>query len=156
MRDLGTVLAACCLLVLSTGTGAAEDMEFRVTVKGICQSQVPIAGWDQCQEAAKYTSFKGGKFTFEFSDNKNNVYILSGTKDRQLDATNLYSNIDTIVSTIGGQKTVDSQVMGGCNTKITPDGDKFIYIDCTVSDSKRVPLKFRVTNITYVQHDFGQ
>ena len=111
MCDLRTVLAACCLLIVAAGTGAADDMEFRVTVKGICQAQVPIAGWDQCQEAAKYTSFKGGKYTFEFSDKKNNVYILSGTKDRQLDATNLYSNIDTIVSTVGGQKTVDSQVM---------------------------------------------
>jgi hypothetical protein len=156
MRDLRTAIAACCGLVLATGTAAAEDMAFSVTVKGICQSQVPIAGSDQCQEVAKYTSFKSGKYTFQFTDKSNNVYILSGAKNRQLDATNMYSNIDTIVSTIGGQKTVDSQVMGGCNTKITADGDKFIYIDCTLSNSKRIPLKFRITNITYVQHDFAQ
>src|SRR4029079_11219061 len=33
-------------------------------------------------------------------------------------------------TTIDGKKAVDSQAMGGCNTKLSPDGEKFVYIDC--------------------------
>ena len=154
MNALTTVLAACLVLVLAGGPGVAEQMAYSVRVTGACKSQL-IVGWDDCDAHATYTAFKSGKYTFEFTDKYNNVYVLSGAKDRQLDASNLYSNIDAIVSTVDGKKMVDSQAMGGCNTKLSPDGEKFVYIDCAVSNSKKVPLKFRITNITDVQRTFS-
>jgi hypothetical protein len=63
--------------------------------------------------------------------------LLAGGKDRQLDVSNLYSNIDTMDTTIDGKKVVDSQAMGGCITKLSPDGDKFVYIDCAVCRTLR-------------------
>jgi hypothetical protein len=155
MRDLQTVFAACCVLLLATGTGAAEEMAYSVTVTGSCKSQM-IMGWDDCQASATYTAFKSGKYTFQFTDKFNNVYVLSGGKEHQIDISNLYSNIDTIVSTVDGKKAVDAQAMGGCNTKLSADGEKFIYIDCAVSNSKRALLKFRITNIQDVQRTFAQ
>ena len=32
--------------------------------------------------------------------------------------------------------------MGGCTTKITPSGDKFVYIDCAITNSKNLLFKF--------------
>jgi len=49
---------------------------------------------------------------------------------------------------------VDSQA-GGCNTKLSPDGEKFVYIDCAVSNSKKASFKFRITNITDVVRAFA-
>jgi hypothetical protein len=60
------------------------------------------------------------KYNFRFIDKNNNVYVLAGGKDRQLDISNLYSNIDSMDTTIDGKKAVDSQAMGGCNTKLSP------------------------------------
>jgi hypothetical protein len=37
--------------------------------------------------------------------------LLAGGKDRQLDVSNLYSNIDTMDTTIDGKKVVDSQAI---------------------------------------------
>jgi len=45
--------------------------------------------------------------------------------------------------------------MGGCNTKLSPDGEKFVYIDCAVSNSKTASFKFRITNITDVVRAFA-
>jgi len=133
MCGLRTALAACGVLVLATATAAAEDMAYSVTVTGACKSQM-FAGWDDCQGTATYTAFKNGKYNFRFIDKNNNVYVLAGGKDRQLDVSNLYSNIDSMDTTIDGKKAVDSQAMGGCNTKLSPDGEKFVYIDCAVSN----------------------
>jgi hypothetical protein len=155
MRDLGTVLAACLALVLVTGTAAAQDLVYTMTLTGACKSQM-IIGWDDCQAQANYSAYKSGKYTFEFVDKYKNVYVLSGVKSRQLDTSSMYSNIDTIISTVDGKKAVDSQAMGGCNTKLSPDGEKFVYIDCAVSNSKKALLKFRITNITDVQRTFYQ
>jgi len=58
-------------------------------------------------------------------------------------------------TTIDGKKAVDSQAMGGCNTKLSPDGEKFVYIDCAVSNSKKASFKFRITNITDVVRAFA-
>jgi hypothetical protein len=154
MCDLRTVLAACGVLVLVTATGAAEDMAYSATVTGACKSQM-FAGWDDCQGSATYTAFKSGKYAFRFVDKYNNVYVLAGGKDRQLDVSNLHSNIDTMDTTIDGKKTVDSQAMGGCNTKLSPDGEKFVCIDCGVSNSKKASFKFRITNITDVVRAFA-
>ncbi len=147
MCGLRTALAACGVLVLATATAAAEDMAYSVTVTG--------AGWDDCQGTATYTAFKNGKYNFRFIDKNNNVYVLAGGKDRQLDVSNLYSNIDSMDTTIDGKKAVDSQAMGGCNTKLSPDGEKFVYIDCAVSNSKKASFKFRITNITDVVRAFA-
>jgi|RhiMethySRZTD1v2_1073278.scaffolds.fasta_scaffold464896_1 hypothetical protein len=154
MCGLRTALAACGVLVLATATAAAEDMAYSVTVTGACKSQL-FAGWDDCQGTATYTAFKNGKYNFRFIDKNNNVYVLAGGKDRQLDVSNLYSNIDSMDTTIDGKKAVDSQAMGGCNTKLSPDGEKFVYIDCAVSNSKKASFKFRITNITDVVRAFA-
>ena len=114
-----------------------------------------FAGWDDCQGTATYTAFKNGKYNFRFIDKNNNVYVLAGGKDRQLDVSKLYSNIDSMDTTIDGKKAVDSQAMGGCNTKLSPDGEKFVCIDCAVSNSKKASFKFRITNITDVVRAFA-
>jgi hypothetical protein len=155
MCNLRAVLAASGVLVVATAPGAAEQIAYSVTVKGDCKSQM-IMGWDDCKDTATYTAFKSGKYTFEFVDKYNNVYVLAGAKDRQLDTNNLYSNISTIDATVDGKKVVDPQTMGGCNTKLSPDGEKFVYIDCAVTNSKRITLKFRITNITDVQRTIAQ
>ena len=36
-----------------------------------------------------------------------------------------------------------------------PDGEKFVYIDCAVSNSKKASFKFRTTNITDVVRAFA-
>jgi hypothetical protein len=48
------------------------------------------------------------------------------------------------------------QAMGRCNTKLSPDGEKFVYIDCAVSNSKKMTFEFRITNITDVRQMFSQ
>ena len=58
-------------------------------------------------------------------------------------------------TTIDGKKAMESQAMGGCNTKLSPDGEKFVYIDCAVSNSKKASFKFRITNITDVVRAFA-
>src|SRR5262245_58272418 len=120
MRDLRTVLAACLALILVNGTAAAQDIVYIMTLTGACKAQM-IVGWDDCQAQATYSAFKNGKYTFQFVDKFNNTYALSGARNRQLDTSTMYSNIDTIVSTVDGKKAVDSQAMGGCNTKLSPD-----------------------------------
>jgi hypothetical protein len=77
---------SCGVLVLATATAAAEDMAYSVTVTGACKSQM-FAGWDDCQGTATYTAFKNGKYNFRFIDKNNNVYVLAGGKDRQLDVS---------------------------------------------------------------------
>jgi superfamily II helicase len=59
-------------------------------------------------------------------------------------------------ATIDGKRIVDPKAMGGCNTKLSPDSDKFIYIDCTVSNSKGIAYKFRMNDITYVERALSQ
>jgi hypothetical protein len=85
-----------------------------------------------------------------------NSHAFWGRKDRQVGSSNLYSNIDTMETTIDGKKVVDTKAMGGCNTKITSSGYKFIYIDCSVSNSKNVLSKFRISNTTDVQRMLTQ
>jgi hypothetical protein len=150
MGWLRLLLVACWALLVSTVTEAAENMEYNVTLTGACQYQILI-GWDDCQNKAVYTVFKGGKYTFDFIDKNKNGYTFSGKKERQIDNSNLYSSIDTMQTTIDGKTTVDPQVMGGCTTKITPSGDKFVYIDCAVTNSKNLLFKFRINNITDVE-----
>jgi hypothetical protein len=113
-----------------------------VTLKGNCQYQV-VMGWDDCADNAVYTLFKNGKYQFQFGDGHKNSYAFLGQKDRKVDSSKLYSNIDTMETTIDSNKVVDAKAMGGCNTKITPAGDKFVYIGCSVSNSKNVLFKFR-------------
>jgi hypothetical protein len=125
-----------------------------VTVTGACKSQLFPAGMI-ARELPPIPAFKNGKYNFRFIDKNNNVYVLAGGKDRQLDVSNLYSNIDSMDTTIDGKKAVDSQAMGGCNTKLSPDGEKFVYIDCAVSNSKKASFKFRITNITDVVRAFA-
>ncbi len=100
--------------------------------------------------------FKSGKYIFEFIDNNKNDYRFTGKKDLQIDNSSLYSNIDTIETTMNGKKVVDTQSTGGCTTKITPSGEKFVYIDCAVTNSKRSVLKFRFSNITDVERTIVQ
>ena len=45
--------------------------------------------------------------------------------------------------------------MGGCNTKLSSDGEKFVYIACAVSNCKTASFKFRITNITDVVRAFA-
>jgi hypothetical protein len=155
MRKLRTVLAACCVLGMATAAQAAETIDYSVTVTGVCKSQM-FMGWDDCQQTAVYTMFKSGRYMFHFVDKYKNTYSFSGSKEREMDLNSLYSNIDTMDATIDGKKIVDSQAMGGCNTKLSPDSDKFIYIDCTVSNSKGIPYKFRMNDITYVERALSQ
>ena len=150
MLELRTALAACCVLSMTTAAKAAETIDYSVTVTGVCKSQM-FTGWDDCQEKAVYTMFKSGRYMFNFVDKYKNTYSFSGGKEREMDLNSLYSNIDTMDATIDGKKLVDSQAMGGCNTKLSPDSDKFIYIDCTVSNSKGIAYKFRMSDITYVE-----
>jgi hypothetical protein len=150
MQCIKLSLVTCSLLLGITAAEAADDMEYNVTLTGACQYQI-IMGWDDCQDKAVYTVFKGGKYTFDFIDKNKNAYRFVGKKERQIDNNNLYSNIDTVETTIDGKKVVDPQAMGGCTTKITPSGDKFVYIDCAVTNSKNVLLKFRINNITDVE-----
>jgi hypothetical protein len=112
---------------------------------------------DDCADNAVYTLFKNGKYQFQFVDGHKNSYArFLGRKDRQIDMSNLYSNIDTMEATIDGKKVVDAKAMGGWNTKITPSGDKFVYFDCSVSNVKNVLFKFRISNITDVQRMLTQ
>ena len=110
-----------------------------------------IMGWDNCQNKATFTMSKSGKYVFEFIDNNKNGYQFTGMKDRQIDNTSLYSNIDTIETTIDGKKVVTPNQSGGCTTKITPSGEKFVYIECAVTNSKRSVFKFKFSDITDVQ-----
>jgi hypothetical protein len=155
MRRFGLLLAACSALLAVSNAKAADPMDYSVTLKGDCQYQI-LMGWDTCADNAVYTLFKNGKYLFQFVDGHQNSYAFSGRKDRQVDPNNLYSNIDTLETTIGGKKVVDAKAMGGCNTKITPAGDKFVYIDCSVSNSKNVLFKFRISNVTDVQRMLTQ
>jgi hypothetical protein len=150
MGWLRLLLVTCGVFLVSAVSQAADDMEYNVTLTGACQYQI-IMGWDNCQDKAVYTVFKGGKYTFDFLDKNKNVYRFVGKKDRQIDNSNLYSNIDTVETTVDGKTVVDPQAMGGCTTKITPSGDKFVYIDCAITNSKNLLLKFRINNITDVQ-----
>ena len=150
MRGLRLLLAACCAAMIIPVSEAAETMQYNVTLTGDCQYQI-IMGWNDCQNTAVYTVFKDGKYTFDFVDKTKNSYRFAGKKDRQIDNSNLYSNIDTVETTIDGKTVVDPKAMGGCTTKITPSGDKFVYIDCAVTNSKNLLLKFRISNITDVQ-----
>jgi hypothetical protein len=155
MRELRTALAACCVLSMTTAAKAVETIDYSVTVTGSCKSQM-FTGWDDCQEKAVYTMFKGGRYMFNFVDKYKNAYSFFGSKDRQMDADSLYSNIDTMDATIDGKRIVDPKAMGGCNTKLSSEGDKFIYIDCTVSNSKGIAYKFRMNDITYVERALSQ
>jgi hypothetical protein len=155
MRWLKLSLAAYGLLFGFASAEAADQIEYSVTVTGGCQYQI-LVGWDNCQSKVVYTHYKGDKYSFEFIDKNNNTYVFFGKRDRQIDNSNLFSNIDTIQATTAGKTSVDSQAMGGCTTKITPAGDKFIYIDCAVTDSKNMLFKFRISNITEVLRAFSE
>jgi hypothetical protein len=150
MPRLGLLLAILGGFVAVTAAEAADDMDYSVTLTGACQYQI-LMGWDDCQNRAIFTQFKGGKYRFNFIDKNKNIFVFSGKKERQIDNSNLYSNIDTMQTTIDGKTTVDAQAMGGCTTKITPAGDKFVYIDCAITNSKNVLFKFRINNITDVE-----
>jgi hypothetical protein len=155
MRGFGLSLAACFALLTASMAKGADPMDYSVTLKGECQYQI-VMGWNTCADNAVYTLFKNGKYEFQFVDGHQNSYAFSGHKDRQVDPSNLYSNIDTLETTIDGKKVVDAKAMGGCNTKITPSGDKFVYVDCSVSNSKNLLFKFRISNITDVQRTLTQ
>jgi hypothetical protein len=155
MRRMGLLLAAGSTLLAVSIAQAGDLMDYSVTLKGDCQYQI-VMGWDDCADKAVYTLFKNGKYQFQFVDGHQNSYAFWGRKDRQVDQSNLYSNIDTMETTIDGKKVVDAKAMGGCNTKITPSGDKFVYIDCSVSNAKNVLFKFRISNITDVQRMLTQ
>lgn len=155
MQCLKLLLVTFSLLLGIPAAEAADQMEYSVAITGGCQYQILI-GWDNCQSEVVYTHFKGGKYTFDFLDKNKNAYVFSGKKDRQIDNNNLFSNIDTMQTTIDGKTTVDAQAMGGCTTKITPAGDKFVYIDCAVTNSKNVLFKFRISNITNVLRTFAE
>ena len=155
MGGVRLLLVAGCVFLVSARAGAAEVLAYSVILTGACQFQM-IMGWDNCQNKATFTMFKSGKYVFEFIDKNKNGYQFTGMKDRQIDNTSLYSNIDTIETTIDGKKVVDPQSMGGCTTKITPSGEKFVYIDCAVTNSKRSVFKFRFSDITDVQRTIMQ
>ncbi len=155
MRCLKLSLATSALLLGLASADAADQMEYSVTVTGGCQYQI-LVGWDDCQSKVVYTHYKGDKYSFDFIDKNKNAYVFFGKKDRQIDNSNLFSNIDTIETTIDGKTTVDPQAMGGCTTKITPTGDKFVYIDCAVTNSKSMLFKFRISNITEVLRTFAE
>ena len=85
MRCLTLSLVTCCLLLGITAAEAADDMEYNVTLTGACQYQI-IMGWDDCQDKAVYTVFKGGKYTFDFIDREQERLPLcrkKRTPDRQ-------------------------------------------------------------------------
>ena len=149
------LLGAGCVFLVSARAGAAEDVAYSVILTGACQFQM-IMGWDDCQDKAAFTMFKSGKYIFEFIDKNKNGYRFTGKKDRQIDNNSLYSNIDTIETTHRRQEGVDTQSIGGCTTKITPSGEKFVYIDCAVTNSKRSVLKFRFSDITDVERTIAQ
>ena len=155
MAGVRLLLVAGCVFLVNARAGAAEALAYSVMLTGACQFQM-IMGWDNCQNKATFTMFKSGKYVFEFIDKNKNGYQFTGMKDRQIDNASLYSNIDTIETAIDGKKVVDPQSMGGCTTKITPSSEKFVYIDCAVTNSKRSVFKFRFSDITDVQRTIMQ
>jgi hypothetical protein len=155
MRGLQRVLVALGASMMLPGPGQAADIDYAVTVKGLCRFQT-FFGWTACQDNVVYTLFKNDRYLFHFVDKDGNVYDFSGKKNRQVDSSNLYSSIDKIETTIKESKMVDSNATGGCNTTITPSGDSFISIDCNVSNSKKALFQFRLHDITHVERSLSQ
>lgn len=155
MRGLQIVIATFGAFMMLAGSGHAADIDYVVTVKGFCRFQT-FFGWTPCQDVAAYTLFKDGRFLFHFVDKDENVYNFSGSKDRQIDSSNLYSSIDKIETTIKESKIVDANATGGCYTTLSPSGDSFVSIDCDVSNSKKALFQFRMHDITHVERSLTQ
>jgi len=155
MRGFQFLLVTFGACMILAGPGKAEDIDYAVTVKGLCRFQT-FFGWTACQENVVYTLYKNDRYLFHFVDKDGNVYDFSGNKNKEVDGINLYSSIDKIETTIKENKIVDQGATGSCNTTLSQSGDRFVSIDCNVYNSKKAFFQFSLHDIINVERSIWQ
>lgn len=90
-----------------------------------------------------------GRSVFTFARGKDNVFSLSGGKDRQPNLQNYYLSVDTFRIHSGKTDASDTQMEGECHMHMNPDATKFYEIKCDVYNRAKGTLyKFYLENIT--------
>ncbi len=146
------VAIAIALSLPITAAQAQQGATHITTLQGTCDFSLPGFPPAACIPAVGWMVLKSGRsvllFTYLKGDKQKVTFSLSGGQDRQPNLENYYLSIDTLETWFDPEKSVATDVEGECHFIISPNGNRYRSINCTIYNRRdAVMFKFNLNSI---------
>ena len=137
----------------SVGTEPKIPLKAITALTGRCRFQL-VAGFFPCDAKVAWIELKSGRSVLTFKKG-DDMFRLSGGKDRQPNLENYYLNIDTIsLLRSGHEEALDHGMEGECHFRMNKSATRFFEIKCDVYNrSKGTMYNFYLEKIQKVSRN---